>query len=290
MDKFRHDWQEMIFVSYQQLIADSIEFSNDIDFKFDVVVGVPRSGMVPATVIALHHNKPLSDIDSIAEGDTFYAGDRLIDKYVEINNILVVDDASWSTKNMAIAREKLEDLEGNIKYAAIYVAGKAIKIDIIDFHHKITELPRFFEWNLWHCNHLRKACVDIDGILCPDPTSEQNDDGEKYRDFIINSKPLVVPQRAIAHLVTNRLEKYRNLTVEWLKKWNIQFVQLHMLDLPDGISRRRKRIRGKFKAEVYSKIRRFNVFIESSTLQAKEIHSITGRPVLCMENKVLYER
>lgn len=279
----------MIFVSYQQLIADSIEFSNDIDFEFDVVVGVPRSGMIPATAIALHHNKPLSDVDTIAAGKTLYAGGRLINRDVG-DNILVIDDSSWSGRNMAVARDKLKGLEKNIKYAAIYVAGKATKRigGMIDFYYKITSLPRFFEWNLWHCNNLRKACVDIDGILCPDPTAEQNDDGEKYEDFITNSRPLVVPQKVIPHLVTNRLEKYRDLTVEWLNRWSIPYAELHMLDLPDGRTRRRKKIQGRFKADVYSKIRRSSIFIESSAFQAKQIHGITGKPVLCWENKVLW--
>ncbi len=31
---------------------------------------------------------------------------------------------------------------------------------------------------------LENFCVDIDGILCRDPTREENDDGPKYRELI----------------------------------------------------------------------------------------------------------
>jgi uncharacterized HAD superfamily protein len=31
---------------------------------------------------------------------------------------------------------------------------------------------------------LKKACFDIDGVLCADPLPEQNDDGEKYINFL----------------------------------------------------------------------------------------------------------
>ena len=39
-----------------------------IPHDIDLVVGVPRSGMLPATMIALALNKRLTDINSFAEG------------------------------------------------------------------------------------------------------------------------------------------------------------------------------------------------------------------------------
>lgn len=51
--------------------------------------------------------------------------------------------------------------------------------------------------------------MDIDGVLCADPTPEENDDGEKYRHFLLNTPPLFIPKVTIGTLVTSRLEKYR---------------------------------------------------------------------------------
>lgn len=35
---------------------------------------------------------------------------------------------------------------------------------------------------------LLKTCFDLDGVFCVDPTWEENDDGEKYRKFILYRK------------------------------------------------------------------------------------------------------
>jgi uncharacterized HAD superfamily protein len=131
-------------------------------------------------------------------------------------------------------------------------------------------------------NHtiLEKSCFDIDGVLCVDPSSEQNDDGPKYREFILNAKPLFIPGATIGALVTSRLEKYRPETEEWLKKNNIRYKELYMLDLPDMAARQKANSHGSFKASVY-KSNAFKLFVESEPRQAAEINRLTGKPVLC---------
>ena len=47
-------------------------FPHDID----LVVGIPRSGMMPANLIALYLNKPYTDIDSFISGRILGAGRR----------------------------------------------------------------------------------------------------------------------------------------------------------------------------------------------------------------------
>jgi uncharacterized HAD superfamily protein len=70
-----------------------------------------------------------------------------------------------------------------------------------------------------HHGHLLKyCCVDIDGVLCLDPTDCQNDDGAAYEKFLEEAVPMLAPTRPIGALVTSRLEKYRGLTEKWLAK------------------------------------------------------------------------
>lgn len=73
-------------------------------------------------------------------------------------------------------------------------------------------MPRVFEWNVLHHPVLNDACVDIDGVLCRDPTPAENDDGRKYREFLSTVEPTIVPGQRIGHLVTSRLEQYRPKT------------------------------------------------------------------------------
>ena len=88
----------------------------------------------------------------------------------------------------------------------------------IDYFYRYLPLPRIFEWNLFHHPILEQTCVDIDGVLCNDPEESENDDGPKYEQFLRTVKPIYIPTKEIGWLVTCRLEKYRELTAEWLER------------------------------------------------------------------------
>ena len=84
-------------------------------------------------------------------------------------------------------------------------------------------MPRVFEWNLMHGTVLANSCVDIDGVLCLDPTDEENDDGECYARFLRDTPALLLPTAPVAWLVTSRLEKYRKQTAEWLARHEVRY-------------------------------------------------------------------
>jgi uncharacterized HAD superfamily protein len=77
-------------------------------------------------------------------------------------------------------------------------------------------------------------------------------------------------------------------TEEWLKKHNIKYKGLIMLDLPDKLTRVKLGIHSIFKSEIYNKNFNHLLFIESSKFQAIEINKITGRNVFCVENFTFY--
>ena len=51
-----------------------------VPHDIDIIVGIPRSGMIPAYMIALYLNKRVTDIDSFIVGKIVEAGER--DKYI----------------------------------------------------------------------------------------------------------------------------------------------------------------------------------------------------------------
>ena len=256
----------------------------------DLIVGIPRSGMVPANLIALYLNKSLTDLDSFINGCIYKSGER--EKKLDLDkvkNVLIVDDSIASGSALNKCKNKIGDLESkyNIQYCCIYSIPE--KTESIDYYFEIVPLPRYFQWNIMNHFILEKSCCDIDGVLCVDPTPEENDDGEKYRNFILNAKPLFIPKVKIGTLVTSRLEKYRNETEEWLKINNINYNKLVMLDLPDMAARKKANCHGSFKAKEYSKDK-YMLFIESERSQAMEINRITNKPVLCTYDfKMIYD-
>ena len=251
---------------------------------FDLIVGVPRSGMLPANLLALYLNKPYTDLHSFMNGHIYKAGAR--GQFFDVSaykKILVVDDSVASGSALKECKENLKDLEGkfDIKYCAVYVVPGKEKT--VDYYFESVGLPRYFQWNILNHTTLEKACFDIDGVLCADPLPEQNDDGEKYIDFILNAPPLFIPGAKIGTIVTSRLEKYRKETETWLKKYNIKYNDLVMLDLPDMAARQRANNHGTHKANAF-KSGPYVLFVESEMAQALEINRLTGKPVLCTEN------
>jgi uncharacterized HAD superfamily protein len=240
--------------------------------------------MLPANLLALYLNKPYTDIHSFLNGHIYKAGAR--SQFFDIKDfkkILIVDDSIASGAAIEKCKESLKDLksEFSISYCAIYVIPGKEKL--VDFFFEILPLPRYFQWNILNHSTLEKACFDIDGVLCVDPASEQNDDGEKYTDFVRNAQPLFIPGSKIGTIVTSRLEKYRKETETWLKTNNVKYNDLVMLNLPDMAARQKANSHAVHKAKTYMS-GSYVLFVESDLSQAIEINRIAGKPVLCTEN------
>lgn len=251
---------------------------------FDLIVGVPRSGMLPANLLSLYLNRPYTDIHSFMNGHIYKAGAR--GQFFDIKQfkkILVVDDSVASGAALQECKENLKQLETefDIKYCAVYVIPGKEKS--VDYYFETVPLPRYFQWNILNHTTLEKACFDIDGVLCADPLPEQNDDGEKYIDFILNAPPLFIPGSKIGTIVTSRLEKYRAQTETWLKANNVKYNDLVMLDLPDMEARQKANNHGTHKAKAYM-AKPYVLFVESEYGQAMEINRLSKKPVLCTEN------
>jgi len=251
---------------------------------FDLIVGIPRSGMLPANLLALYLNKPYTDLNSFLNGHIYKAGAR--GQFFDIKDfkkILVVDDSIASGSAILKCKESLKDYgdDFSISYCAIYVIPGKEKM--VDYYFEAVPLPRYFQWNIFNHTTLEKACFDIDGVLCIDPSEDQNDDGPKYIDFILNAPPLYIPGSKIGTIVTSRLEKFRPQTETWLKNNNVKYNKLVMLDLPNKEARQKANSHGAHKANTY-KESQYILFIESSLSQSVEINKITKKPVLCTEN------
>ncbi len=248
---------------------------------FDLIVGVPRSGMLPANLLALYLNKPYTDIHSFLNGRIYSAGER--GKNFDLKNvrkILVVDDSVASGSALKEVKDLLAPVSETytLQFCAVFIAPGREKG--VDYFFETVPLPRCFQWNVFNHSLLSKACFDIDGVLCPDPTPEQNDDGEKYRAFLLNTPPLFIPGSKVGAIVTSRLEKYRPETERWLKQHRIQYDQLVMLDLPDMAARQKANSHSEHKARVYQS-GAWSLFVESDDQQARAINQLTGKPVLC---------
>lgn len=274
------------------------QFNNDIIVNMhkvpkdvDVIVGIPRSGLMVASILALYLNKPFVDVDGFFENKMFNVGNTkntrsLINNCKEAKKIIVVDDSINSGRAMEEVRERFKGYS-NIIFMAIYATKESVSK--VDIYFSILDNPRMFEWNFMHHIYLEHACMDIDGVLCVDPTDEENDDGEKYKEFLLNAMPKYIPTRTVGWLVTSRLEKYRNETEIWLKKWGISYKHLIMLNLKSAEKRKELNCHASFKADFFRKEPKAYLFIESEKAQAEVIAKISGKDVVCVDTMNMYK-
>ena len=121
----------MNFKTIQNMTCDIFNNLNQIPHDIDLIVGVPRSGMLAASIIALDLNLPLTDIDSFLEGKIYGAGDtkknkHWISKPDEARKILIVEDSVYTGNSIKKIREKLDGLFDNkIVYYAVYVISES---------------------------------------------------------------------------------------------------------------------------------------------------------------------
>lgn len=283
----------MNFRTFSDLNAIIFNNLDRIPEDVDLIVGIPRSGMLVANIISLYMNLPMVDFNSFIEGRIYSCGStrkkNWISNVEEARRILLVDDSTNTGKAIKEAEFLLKDSKFHDKIVTLipYVTSKSKSYP--DIYFEECEMPRVFEWNYLHHLHLEKMCFDLDGVLCRDPYDIENDDGERYKYFIQNVPAKIVPSFEIGYIITARLEKYRRETEEWLKKNNIRYGQLIMMDCASKEERIRSGAHGWFKGTNYKKLRNAILFIESNEQQAVEIANISKKAVFCTENHMFYE-
>lgn len=257
-----------------------------IPHDIDLVVGIPRSGLLVANIVALYLNKRLTDVDSFAEGKIYDVGDSRRDtiQITTIRKVLIVDDSVGSGRSIFKAKEKIDALTGDYEFVFFSPIVTTIGKTVVDIYSEVIDEKRIFEWNLFHHAFISNACLDMDGVLCCDPPVD--DDGEQYIKYISDAVPLFIPTVEIDTIVTCRLEKYRGITEQWLAKHNILYKNLIMLDFPSKEKRLQWGKHGEFKGEYY-KTSHCNLFIESSYAQAYTIAKVSNKDVICIENNTL---
>lgn len=270
---------------------------HDIDF----IIGVPRSGMIAASIIASYLNIPLMDVNSFVNNLEPWGGVRLQffnKNHIKSNKVLVVDDTLYAGTAMKRTKKILQSTDRynqyHFIYSAIYYEGWAE--NEVDFYfedvrkyvdNKINIV--MYEWNLFqHYSHfMDKIIFDMDGVFCLDPPDEIYKD--EYIKYIKNAIPLFIPKNKIGCIVTYRLNEYRNITEKWLNDNCIQYGELVMFNAHTYDERKQKNPNpAVYKANYYKIHDEYKLFIESDEWQAKQIAELTGKSVYCVKTNKLY--
>lgn len=296
------------YITYSDLAKDVRENIWKIPHDIDVVLTIPRSGLIPGIMIAEYFNIPITTVDILVkteniEDSLLGNGRRLIYKK-EINDkkpkkkILVVDDVFYSGAAMKEAQEKLKNFDYDFVYLVAYTENPEIPKNIIYFrdislYGRLSSFVRakvsVFEWNLFHHGILSEVLSDIDGVIFNDPPDERNE--EAYLNYIKNPIPKFIPQDFLnkpINFATYRLDKYRKITTDSLINLGINVGTLYMFNSETYEERGKLLSPFEYKANIYLSNNDYKLFIESDDWQAKLIHEISGKPVLSVEKNMIY--
>jgi orotate phosphoribosyltransferase len=193
-------------------------------------------------------------------------------------------------------KSAIGDKYKDILFASVYCNPNAVVKP--DFWIEDLEHPCFLEWNFFNSMFTKNIATDFDGVLCHDCSIEQDDDGEKYIDFIKNAKPKYLMRKdEIPLIITARLEKYREETEKWLHRYKIRFKKLIMHPALTLEERNKDNI-VKYKSKYISEWEKtvinrnmwiFPIFIESNDFLARKIAEETNIIIVCTDSLKCYK-
>jgi hypoxanthine phosphoribosyltransferase len=266
---------EWAFVTTRTLLEDARRLLPSL-IGVDLIVGVARSGLLPAGVLAYDLHRPLWSVSPSAGLLDVGHGVRLDGQAREVRRIAVVDDTTARGVAMreasALVRERFPDAE--LVRAVVYAHPHGMgEVDIV-----VREYPglHYLEWNWCNAGHGVKCGFDFDGIICHDL-----EDGPDYVRRITEAPPLYLPRRhPIPLIVTARPESVRAETLDWLDRHGLTCERLIMRDWDwNGCEWDGARV-ARFKADHFARSG-LPMFAESDPFQAQTIAEITGKVVLC---------
>lgn len=288
--------EKWVFQNYEGMVKEVLEWSKTFNSDFDIVIGIPRSGLIIASIFATKFGKPLSTPDVfINEQKYWFSGvgnssnkPELEGHKISIRKVLLIDDSmtrwefenSIMGKNYKMIHEKYPELE--IITASLYVTKRTKTFPNL-YYKEIPDCannPHRFEWNLMH-GKIGIAATDMDGVLCEKCPAGVDENEPRYLEWLTKARPYLIPCYEIDYIITSRLEKYRPQTEQWLKDHKVRYGQLIMWNLPEKSMRTNH---AEYKCKT---LRSLGVDIfhywEDEKWQAEQIHRDTGIIVICFD-------
>ena len=278
------------YITNAQLIKDckDLLLPQVASLNIKGVIGIPRSGMFPASMIAMWLNLPMYYLDRLGSPQplsaaTRFGGTRMLKHKGSNGSFLVVDDTVYNGTAM---KNFIPRILEDVYTCSVYVRPQS-KFKP-DFYARELSAPHLLEWNLFNCTYIEHALLDFDGIFSPNVPQEVCEDEDKYIEYISTVEPFYhrIPKTKCAGIVTARLEKYRGITEKWLKKHGINYGFLKMYPTEKKEIRDKNHVEesSTFKAEIFQQSDA-SFFIESELAEAVRIREKSGKFVICPEEK-----
>lgn len=273
-------------VTTSDLMADAKRLASMLPPNTSQIVGIARSGLCVATMVAMLMHRPLgifrqSENDLVAGGN----GWRLSGNTKSDGPVVVIDDTVMTGNSFKHVMPLIRKTFPTAMAAAIYV-NPAAKVKP-DLWVQDLPWPHLLEWNMFNSIMTPSMAFDFDGILCQDCPPEDDDDGVRYLRFLEETRPMFYVRKvSIPLIVTARLEKYRPQTLDWLARHGMRVDKLIMGPWSNNRDRARAGVAA-YKAQHFAAFRKQKhrikppIFVESDPRQAEQIAKLSGGIVAC---------
>ena len=274
------------YVRYEQLCKDTLTLAGMLPPDTAMIVGIPRSGLTVAAMIAAHLHLPLAEPTSLAFAGKLLDGGSRSEFRIKPGPVVIVDDSIYAGRSMRNAKEVLSGIGRELVTAVVY--ANSYRSSRVDYYVEEIEGTRYFEWNLFNHPVMETTLLDIDGVLCLDPPV-RDDDGIEYQTALSRATPLYLPRKhKVQGLVTCRLERWRKITKAWLDEHGVRYSGITMAPFGTAAARRKSMQYGRWKGLKYAESTA-ELLIESNPAQASEASLVSGKPVICPTNGVVYQ-
>ena len=282
------------YISNQQLTKDCVDYliPKIANLNIKGIAPVPRSGFLPASFCCAMLNLPMYSIEKdgtvkLMSALSEFGGKRMENHKDSDGKILVLDDTVYSGNSLTPIKKQLG--KDNFLFGCLY--SHPSSVDVVDLYGKQLDPPHLLEWNFFNSCHLSQSLFDFDGILCPNVPYKVAKDENKYIDYIKNVEPYyhrLPTQRPCKGIVTARLEKYRDITEEWLDRHKVKYKVLKMFPTERQAERDANHAveAANFKAEMFKRLDA-SFFVESEKLEAQLIRAQVERLVICPDEVTL---
>ena len=254
----------------------------------DIVVGIPRSGMVPASLLALYLNKPLADLDGFLKGHVLSYGKRYgqtrrltAGSYFkrEKQKIILVDDSVSTGRSLTEAKEKIAKANISAEFLFLVVYADPSVFNKADIVLEINKKPRAFQWNMFHHRSINEAVLSFEGVLCKDSEEKDFKNIKESTNLHQRLLPFIVPSTEIGCLVSGLPKETKPNIESWLKYYGVRYRELLMLspgEIQDSVQRAR------VKADII-KERMLEFYIEDRGNEAQSIAAASGKKIFSLE-------
>ena len=265
------------FVTLDQAVNWAREWAETLPADCDLVIGIPRSGLLVANVIALKLVKPLASPDLFLNEQGCWHSKRIAAPS-SIRKVLLVDDSVNSGKTMKQVKQQLEQAYPDLQVITAALIVHAEVRNSVDRHFRLIAKPRFFEWDVMHQKKVERVAIDLEGVLCAacPPGMERDDDA--CLDWLENAGPYMLPAYRIDLIVSDRQESDRRRIEAWLVGHGVSF---------DRLALRSPEEEGGYRAKRFGQVRP-QLYIAGSQDAAEQVWRDLGVPSLSMDEMVFF--